>query len=221
MSQISHHCAFSDAETLRAWRRARRKILWSLILLTAATFVLLCSAVETGGDSPMLMYLYCLLAAPPVLWIAALSRRQDQLKGMKRVLEAYPWQDVTPAPVRMPKADGSGHGAEYKRLHIPDPDEPEKNVTVVARRAAPGPKWRRALRKASEQGFQFAGDPRFGGVIALRGRPDYLLAVLPRHEFRNVQGRPKGVSEAAWHRARSAWISGEPVTEELAREFDR
>ncbi|WP_052863866.1 hypothetical protein [Streptomyces niger] len=221
MSETSPQGALHDPDTLRAWRRARRQVLWSLILLTVATFVLLVVAVEIGGDASPLMYLYCLLAVPPVLCIAALSRRQDQLKGMKRVLAAYPWQDVTPAPVRMAKAGGSGHGDEYKRLHIPNPDEPEKNVTVIARRSTPGPKWRRTLSKASEQGFQFAGDPRFGGVITLRGRPDYLIAVLPRHEFLNVQGRPKGVSEAAWHRARSAWISGEPITEELVREFDR
>ncbi|GAA0487781.1 hypothetical protein [Streptomyces olivaceiscleroticus] len=219
MPEHSHQAAFRDAETLRAWRRARRHILWSLILSTVATFVLLVVAVEIGGDANGLMYLYCLLAAPPILWIAALSRRQDQLKGMKGVLETYPWQDVTPAPVRMVKTSGSGYEAEYKRLRIPDPDEPGKNVTVIARRSVPGPKWRRTLSKASEQGFQFAGDPRFGGVITLRGRPDYLIAVLPQHEFLNVQGRPKGVSEAAWHRARSAWISGEPITAELVEEF--
>ncbi|MFI9030630.1 hypothetical protein [Streptomyces sp. NPDC053560] len=221
MSETSPQGAFHDPDTLRAWCRARRQVLWALILLTVATFVLVVLAVEVGGDATMLMYLYCLLAAPPVLWIAALSRRQDQLKGMKRVLEAYPWQDVTPAPVRTSKKGEPGHGSEHKRLHVPNPDEPGKNVTVIARRSTPGPKWRRTLRKASEQGFQFAGDPRFGGVVALRGRPDYLIAVLPRHEFLNVQGRPKGVSEAAWHRARSAWISGEPITGKLAQEFDR
>ncbi|MFC6062533.1 hypothetical protein [Streptomyces ochraceiscleroticus] len=219
MSEKSHQGAFHDPETLRAWRRARRKVLWSLILLTVATFALVFLAVEIFSDTPTL--LLCPLAIPPVLWIAARSRRQDELKGMKPILEIYPWQDVTPAPARISKRGGSTSGAQRKALEIPNPDEPGKNVTVIARRTTLGTKWRRTLAEASEQGFQFAGDPRFGGVIALRGRPDYLIAVLPRHEFLNVQGRPKGVSEAAWHRARSAWISGEPITAELVREFDR
>lgn len=219
MSEKSHQVAFQDPETLRAWRRARQQVLWSLILLTVAAFALVLLAVETFSDTPTL--LLCPLAVPPVLWIAARSRRQDELKGMKPILETYPWQDVTPAPVRISKKGGTPSGAQHKVLEIPNPDEPGKNVTVIARRTTLGTKWRRTLVKASEQGFQFAGDPRFGGVIALRGRPEYLITVAPRHKFLNVQSRPKGVSEAAWHRARSAWISGEPISEKLVREFDR
>ncbi|WP_270950241.1 hypothetical protein [Saccharopolyspora oryzae] len=206
MTGTSLSGALHDPETLRGWRRARRRVLWALILLTVVAFALPFSALEASDASVVVC---AALAAPPLLLMVPCTRRQGVLKDMKPILETYPWHDV-PASVR------------GEVLKVPNPDEPGKSVEVIARRSSLGMKRRRAVVQASVQGFRFAGDPRFGGVIALRARPGQLITVVPRHRFQDVRKRPRGVSEAAWQRAREAGISGESrIPGEMLREQRR
>ncbi|MFI2188098.1 hypothetical protein [Streptomyces sioyaensis] len=154
------------------------------------------------------------LSAVPLAVVLALSLagvvvyslRSEQLKSIRRILETYAWQ-VAPADRSKRHEAAVKHG--FHHFKVSNPDNPGKSVEIVAQRSrAMGKKWKRALAAARDEGFLFAGDPRFGGVMAPRGRLEDLVLVRPRRPFLNIDDRPDEVSGRAWQLAVAARVSG-------------
>ncbi|MGW2956970.1 hypothetical protein ACWDGI_00585 [Streptomyces sp. NPDC001220] len=214
MGDETPRTAFDDPATLRAWQRARRRTittttLWVLSL--PGFFVLETVLWESlvGGSLPVYVMVVPIIVS--VIGIAVSDSRRVQLKNMRGILATYPWQDHAPLKSNAP--------ADISYLKLPNPDDRQKGVSVAVRRyGLTGKRWRSAVANARSRGFKFAGDPRFGTVIALQGVHE-LGAAKPTHVLAPSRGaRPDGVSETAWQRAQAAGISGEsPLTEEEVR----
>ncbi|MEV5955600.1 hypothetical protein AB0M11_17820 [Streptomyces sp. NPDC051987] len=148
-----------------------------------------------GGSLPA--YAIVPLVVVSTVGLALSERRWTQVKQMKGILAVYPWSEH-PSLKPVPQGD-VGH------FQLPDPDAPTKKVSVVALRYGLGKKWRTTMTVARAQGFSLAGDPRFGVVIAPRGRQE-LIAVRPKHPPLS-SGRPNGVESSSWELAQSAGIA--------------
>lgn len=173
-----HAPAFEQPETRETWERTRRRVrgrflLWTLVFL--ALLVLSASLSEpavssgyrrsgTRGPWPMVGGL-AVLWYPFVLYasLGALSR----LKKARRVLEAYPWQQLpavrksgrasTGILVQLPLADAAPGGAKA--------DGGQWTPTMCARDPRRWNNWDERM----ERGAWFAGDPGKWGVLALPG----------------------------------------------------
>ncbi|MFB7493948.1 hypothetical protein ACFC09_04445 [Streptomyces sp. NPDC056161] len=211
MTDRAPEAALADPATLRAWKRARRRataatVFWVLSL--PGFFVLATIGWESFVGDSLPVYAVIILVLVSVVGIAVSDVRRVQLKKMRGILATYPWLDHPPLKAVVP--------ADLDYLKVPHPDEPGRSVSVVVRRyGLSGKRWRKAMTNARSQGFKFAGDPRFGAVIALDG-PGELGFARPTHVLNPSKGtRPVGVSEGAWERAQAAGVSGEsPFTEE-------
>ncbi|MFV8186141.1 hypothetical protein [Streptomyces sp. AF1B] len=210
MGDETSHAAFDDPDTLRAWRRARARAtaattFWVISL--PGLFVLTLIGWESLVGSSLPAYVMPVPILVSVIGVAVADSRRVQLKKMRGILAIYPWQNHPPL--------NSNASADVSYLKIPNPDDRQKSVSVTVRRyGLLGKRWRNALTNAHTQGFQFAGDPRFGAVIALQGVTE-LGAARPTHALDTTGGaRPRAVSDEAWQRARAAGVAGEsPFTE--------
>lgn len=202
MRNESTQGALGDHETLQAWKRTKRRITWALISCLFSLFVLpfLALAAWQQVVEGMTAVPLIIVLAPALFWTVVVSLRWDQVKAVRPILETYAWQAMPAAPKRH-------EAAAKEKFKIPNPDNPAKNVDIVARRSTVGTKWKRTVTAAADEGFMFAGDPRFRGVIALRGL-DHLVVVRPRQPFLNHSGRPDEVSQRAWQLAVAAKASG-------------
>lgn len=205
MGDETPHTAFDDPDTLRAWKRARRRataatMFWVLSLPGFFMLVVIGWESLVGGSLPAYVMPGPILIS--VIGVAVSDSRRVQLKKMRKILAAYPWQDHPPS-----KRSAS---ADLGYLKIPNPDDQQKSVTVTIQRYGFLRQRRRhALTNAHNCGFKSAGDPRFAAVIALQGLSE-LGAARPTHAIAPSKGvRPKGISDEAWLRARAAGISGE------------
>ncbi|MFJ6084337.1 hypothetical protein ACIQI8_23330 [Streptomyces sp. NPDC092369] len=218
MGDETPRVAFDDPDTLRAWLRARRRAVAATtfwVLSVPGFFVLETIGWESwaGGSLPAYVMVVPILVS--VIGIAVSDSRRVQLRNMGGILATYPWQDRHPLERSGP--------TDPSCLKIPDPDDPDKSVSVAVRRYGLLTKRRRdAVANARTSGFKFAGDPRFAIVLALRGVGE-LGAARPVHALNASKGdRPDSVSEAAWQHARAAGISGEsPFTAAQLKELQQ
>ncbi|MFG3017939.1 hypothetical protein ACGFZQ_05205 [Streptomyces sp. NPDC048254] len=124
------------------------------------------------------------------------ERRLSRVKQMKGILAVYQWKEHPPLKKVLP--------GDVTHFQLPDPDAPNKKVSVVALRNGFGKRRRTTLTGARAHGFAFAGDPRFGVVLTPLGQHE-LIAVRPKHPQLSG-GRPNGVDEASWQLAQAAGI---------------
>ncbi|MGW0731583.1 hypothetical protein [Streptomyces sp. NPDC002851] len=147
-----------------------------------------------------------IVAAPSLVGVFLCSFRSEQLKSIRPILGTYAWQ-AAPADRSKRHEAAVKHG--FHHFKVSNPDNPEKSIEIVARRSPTmGKKWKRTLAAARDEGFLFAGDPRFGGVIAPRGRLEDLILIRPRRPFLDTDDRPEEVSEQAWQLAVAARMGG-------------
>lgn len=208
MRNESAQGALGDPETLRAWKKVRRHVTWGQIGWTFGMVLLpllALAAWEQVVDGLSAVPLAVVLALS-LVGVVVYSRRSEQLKSIRRILETYAWQ-AAPADRSKRHEAAVKHG--FHHFKVSNPDNPGKSVEIVAQRSrAMGKKWKRALAVARDEGFLFVGDPRFGGVMAPRGRLEDLVLVRPRRPFLNIDDRPDEVSERAWQLAVAARVSG-------------
>lgn len=184
-----HSTAFDQSDTRAAWERTRRRVrgrFWLWTLLFVALLVLsgvLTAAAETDyarrgsnqfgpaiGGLAILWYPFALYSC-----LGALSR----LKKARRVLEAYPWQELptvrkagresTGIAVQLPlpsstsatASAGFGKGGPMAGAA----DDAQWTPTMCARDPRRYNRWDERL----ERGAWFAGDPTRWGVLAQPG----------------------------------------------------
>ncbi|MBW8799473.1 MAG: hypothetical protein JF597_39630 [Streptomyces sp.] len=197
MGDETTRTAFDDPDTLRAWQRARRRSLWTFTLwgFSLPGFPLLTMVLwQSLADGSIPGYVVAPLVLLSTVGLVVSERRLSRVKQMKGILAVYPWKEHPPL-----KKVLAGDVAHFQ---LPDPDAPNKRVSVLALRNGLGKRWRATLTDARARGFAFAGDPRFGMVITPLGQHE-LIAVRPKHPPL-TGGRSNGVDEAAWQLAQEA-----------------
>ncbi len=194
--------AFDHPETRLDWYRARRRVaarfLVCMILLLSVVVVLSVHAAETkkGGLPGLGLLLTLTLVLPCILYVYIGSLLR--LRRMRTVLQSWPWeprasvrkdphvQDAAGVPVQLKTGDGDDDWTQVMRARNPL-------------------RWNR-WDEAMESGAWFAGDPAFGGVIALPGGRG--LMVLERRSLMSVdEFREIGRDVERMSRARSTGIS--------------
>ncbi|WP_306320766.1 MULTISPECIES: hypothetical protein [unclassified Streptomyces] len=192
------------------WKRARRRVTFACAGWAVGLFVVpvaVQAAVEPAAGAGPAWGVAGAVLVCALVGVCAAAFRDVQQRRMRPVLTAYEWQEV-PADTSKRHKAAVKHAAAH--FTLPDPDHPERRVGVIARRAPTmWLSWKRTLEGARRDGFWFAGDPRFGGVIAPRHRPHLLLMVRPKRDdaFLTSAERPDDVSEQAWQRAVRAKVS--------------
>ncbi|WP_405870269.1 hypothetical protein [Streptomyces sp. NBC_00005] len=192
--------AIDDPDALRAWQVARRRsttafTFWGISLPGFPVLAMVLWEPLVGGSLPG--YAIAPLVIVSAVGLVLSERRWSQVKQMRGILAVYPFKDHPPL-----KSVSAGDIAHFQ---LPDPDAPNKKVSVVALRYGLGKQWRNTMAEVRDQGFVLAGDPRFGMVITPRERHE-LIAVRPKHP-QLTGGRPNGVDESSWHQARAAGIA--------------
>jgi hypothetical protein len=193
--------AFDHPETRLTWHRARRRVaarfFVCMILLLALLVVLSFYAAETkkGGLPAFAILLLLGLGMPCTLYayIGSLLR----LRRMRKVMRSYPWehrasarkeshvQEIYGVPVQLKTGDGDDDWTQIMRARNPL-------------------RWNR-WDAAMESGAWFAGDPAFGGVIALSGGRGIMA--LERHSQMSIdEFREIGRDRERMGRARNARI---------------
>ncbi|WP_371546237.1 hypothetical protein OG266_15555 [Streptomyces sp. NBC_00554] len=165
-------CAFDDPETRRNWQLARLRagaVLPPVIILLLATLVVMGMLGDRPTTQPMWMRvvgLLCVVAAPFTFAYALYSLGPVlRLRRIRRILRVYPW--------------------EYRASVRPAPGVKDTMALPVRVRTDPDGDWSRTMRAVNplqrkrwtgemEHGAWFAGDPEFGGVIALPGATDLM-----------------------------------------------
>ncbi|MFF7161184.1 hypothetical protein ACFZBP_07290 [Streptomyces sp. NPDC008086] len=158
-------------------------ILWMALWWGAlyATVVLPVAAVV-----PMVLVLLVLT----VLEVRALGRLARGMR-MRRVLAVYPWRRQ-PGAVRVDKGKAV--------FVLPDPDHPEKTVSLKLAAVLFRP-WTHEALKGYDDELWYAGDPRFVCVVAKPGLRGLDCLSQPTAYDHRTDARRKGLSPEARRRA--------------------
>lgn len=173
---------------LRRWtaRNVAKSLGWVVLWWGTLYLTLL---LPVAAVVPMVL----VLSAIGILACLTLGRLSKGWR-MKRILAVYPWRQQSGA-VRITK----GKDALFV---LPDPDDPEKTVSLKATAGLFRSFSREALKEYDEE-LWYAGDPRFACVVA---KPDLrglgCLAQPTAYDSR-TSPRRKGLSPEARRRARA------------------
>ncbi|MCF1593394.1 hypothetical protein [Streptomyces muensis] len=113
---------------------------------------------------------------------------------MRRVLAVYPWRQQSGA-VRIT----AGKEALFV---LPDPDSPDKSVSLKAP-AGLLRTWSREALKDYDEELWYAGDPRFACVVAKPGLRGLDCLAQPTAYDHRTDPRRKGLSPEARRRAKA------------------
>ncbi|MFH0517213.1 hypothetical protein ACHBTE_08545 [Streptomyces sp. M41] len=167
-----------------AWQLARS--LGLVALWWGALYVTL--LLPVAAVVPMTLVLFVLM----YVTVLALGRLASGWR-MRRILAVYPWRQQSGA-VRVDRGKGV--------LVLPDPDSPEKAVSL---KLAAGlfRSWTREALKDYDEELWYAGDPRFACVVAKAGPRAMSCLVQPTAYSYRTSPRRKGLSPEARRRARA------------------
>ncbi|MFI7408545.1 hypothetical protein ACIBU0_07760 [Streptomyces sp. NPDC049627] len=172
---------------LRRWvvGNLAKFLVWMALWWAAlyATVVLPVAAVV-----PMVLVLLVLT----VLEVRALGQLARGMR-MRRVLAVYPWRQQ-PGAVRIDKGKAV--------FVLPDPDHPEKTVSLKLAAVLFRPWTHEALKDYDEE-LRYAGDPRFACVVAKPGLRGLDCLTQPTAYDHRTDPRRKGLSPEARRRARA------------------
>ncbi|MGW1028651.1 hypothetical protein ACWD4J_34040 [Streptomyces sp. NPDC002577] len=172
---------------LRWTARHLAKSLGWVALWWGALYLTVLLPVAAAVPMALVLFVITLLT-----WLAfgRLSRR----RRMRRILTTYPWRQQSGA-VRIT-------GGKEALFVLPDPDSPEKTVSL---KVAAGlfRSWSREAQKDYDDELWYAGDPRFACVVAKSG-PAYLSCLTQPTAYNpRTSPRRKGLSPEARRRARA------------------
>ncbi|MGP4013438.1 hypothetical protein [Streptomyces sp. 4N124] len=144
--------------------------------------------LPVGAVVPMVLVLTVLVynAAMSLVKLARVWR-------MRRILGVYPWRQQRGA-VRITKGKAV--------FVLPDPDNPEKTVSLKVSAGVLG-SWTRAALKDYDEELWYAGDPRFACVVAKPGLRGLGCLAQPTAFNYRTSPRRKGLSPEARERARA------------------
>ncbi|WP_051704876.1 MULTISPECIES: hypothetical protein [unclassified Streptomyces] len=184
--------AWDTPGTRRAFRRRTvrhlAKSLGWVALWWGALFLTLLLPVE--ASVPMALVLLVI----GVLAVVALGRLALGWR-MRRILTVYPWRQQSGA-VRVTK----GKDAVFV---LPDPDNPEKSVSLKVS-AGLFRAWSHEALKEYDEELWYAGDPRFACVVSKPPGPSDLgYLAQPTAYNPRTSPRRKGLSPEARRRARA------------------
>lgn len=168
-----------------AWNLART--LGWMALWWAALYVTVVQ-LPVAAVVPMVLVLLVLT----VLEVRALGSLAQGMR-MRRVLAVYPWRQQ-PGAVRIDRGKAV--------FELPDPDHPEKTVSL---KLAAGlfRTWSREALKDYDEELWYAGDPRFACVVAKPGLRGLGYLAQPTAYNHRTSPRRKGLSPEARRRARA------------------
>ncbi|MFC3578152.1 hypothetical protein ACFOZ0_33835 [Streptomyces yaanensis] len=130
-----------------------------------------------------------------IMFLALLAfGRLSRWRRMRRILTTYPWRQQSRA-VRIT-------GGKEALFVLPDPDSPEKTVSL---KLAAGlfRIWSREALKDYDDELWYAGDPRFACVVAKPGPQSLSCLAQPTAYNPRTSPRRKGLSPEARRRARA------------------
>ncbi|MGW0550017.1 hypothetical protein [Streptomyces altiplanensis] len=194
-------CAFDDPGTRTAWRRARRRVVGRFIacLIVSLALLVLLSLYATdtkkGGLAGLGIALFLGLVVPCMLYVYIGSLLR--LRRIRRVLRSYPWELRAAARKHPHVSESYGVAAQVKTGNGDDDWSP----AMLSRNPLRWNRWDTAM----ESGAWFAGDPAFGGVVALPGGSG-LMTFERRSRMSIDEFREIGRDAERMGRARSARI---------------
>lgn len=175
------------AMSLWTARHLARSLVW-VALWWAALYVTV-SLLPVAAVVPMVLVLMTI----GIMALLALGRLAMGWR-MWRILRVYPWRQQ-PGAVRITK----GKDAVFV---LPDPDSPEKTVSLKAS-AGVFRTWSREAVKDWDEELWYAGDPRFACVVAKHGLRGLGYLAQPTAYNHRTSPRRKGLSPEARRRARA------------------
>ncbi|NBE54913.1 hypothetical protein [Streptomyces boluensis] len=184
--------AWDVAGTSRAlWRwaglRLARAVGW-VALWWGAVYVTV-AVLPAGAAVPMVV----VLCALGVLAVLSFGRLWRGLR-MRRILRVYPWRQESGAVLITDAGDAA--------FRLPDPDHPEKTVSL---KVAAGlfRSWGGAALRDYDDELWYAGDPRFACVVAKPGPRGLACLAQPTAYDHRTSPRRKSLSPEARSRARA------------------